>query len=547
MTIIKELLRREGNVKLFYIQSPYYWRNLYTVSEELDLETYEILVDEPAYPTEEYDSISKANKIRLWSEERYGSGAAPHNRPRMVLGEGGNASWLLDLFEDHEGVYTNKIKDVLSIGDDVVLAVSYDSYRMIEFFQAIQTEYKLRLHYLVWRDFSNRVDDDALLIQYFPYLKTAASVVICNSHDFVQPSIISVFSNERNDNWEQEMQACNSLFLDTAQGYLQEIRKRFDGNQINTGDLILYEFGSGKIKTIRIDEIIFQDPDGIMGGFLYEAVTPGLNHDNCIKLKEYRKSFAEEYDARFLSRLDEEKCEHKSACRGTCQACDHCSEELFRDSSLANGFTNYKLVEGKELTAPINGIDRMRIDLDGNGVRSLILLDTCYLNCKYCINQRTINRFPLVNQINVMDLTLALCKDVPYFTQSNGGVTFGGGEPLLYSDYIHQFHVYVPSISINVETSLNVERKAIETLIDDVQEWIIDIKDMNPEIYFKYTDAYNNQVIENLSYLISHVESNRIRCRVPLIQGYNSKEDVDKSVKQLEYMGIVRIEIFEYM
>ena len=545
MTIIKGLLRWEGTMKLFYIQSPFYWRNLYNVSEELGIETYEILVDEPTYPTEEYDNISKANKIRLWCEERYGSGAVPHNRPRLSLGVGGDIRWLLDEIEKNEGVYTDKIKRILNTGDDVVLAVSNDGYRMIEFFQAIQEEYKLRLHYLVWRDFPNRVDDDALLLQYLQYLKTAASVVICNSHDFVHPRVISFSSYERNENWEEEMAECNSLFLDTAKEYLQEIKKTFDGKKTNSDDLVIYEFGSGRVKTIRIDEIIFQDPDGTMGGFLYESITPGLNHDNCVKLKEYRKRFRDKYNPR-LWRLGEETCEHKSVCRGTCQACDQYSENLFRGSSLSEGFTNYKLVEGKELTAPINGIDRMRIDLDGNGVRSLILIDTCYLNCKYCINKHSINRFPLVNQINVMDLTLALYKDVPYFVESNGGVTFGGGEPLLYSDYIHQFHVYVPSISINVETSLNVERKAIETIIDDVDEWIIDIKDMNAEIYFKYTDTYNKQVIDNLSYLLSHVEPSRIRCRVPIIKGYNSKEDVEKSVKQLENMGIVRIETFEY-
>lgn len=532
-------------MKLFYIQSPYYWRNLYTVSEELGIETYEILVDEPAYPTEEYDNVSKANKIRLWSEERYGSGAAPHNRPRLLLGEGGDASWLLDLVEEHEGVYTNKIKDVLSIGDDVVLAVSYDCLRMIEFFQAIQEEYKLRLHYLVWRDFPTRVDDDTLLLQYLPSLKTAASAVICNSHDFVKPRIISVFSNERNENWEKEINECNSLFLDTAREYLQEIRRKFNESQTDSSELVLYEFASGQIKTIKIDGINFKDPDGTMGGFLYESVTPGLNHDHCLKLKEYRKSFREEYNPRIWS-FSEETCEHKSACRGTCRACDHYSEDLFRGSLLSDGFANYKFVEGKELTAPINGIDRMRVDLDGNGVRSLILIDTCYLNCKHCINKRLINRFPLVNQINVMDLTLALCKDMPYFVESNGGVTFGGGEPLLYSEFIHQFHVYVPSIGINVETSLNVERKAIETLIDDVEEWIIDIKDMNPEIYFKYTDTYNDQVMENLEYLLLYVEPNRIRCRVPLIKGYNSQEDVNKSVQQLKDMGVVRTEPFEY-
>lgn len=152
----------------------------------------------------------------------------------------------------------------------------------------------------------------------------------------------------------------------------------------------------------------------------------------------------------------------------------------------------------------------MRIDVDGNGVRSLILMDTCYLNCKYCINKSRINRFPLVHQMNVMDLAMALYKDVPYFLESKGGVTFGGGEPLLHSDYIHQFHIYVPAISINIETSLNVERKAIEALIDDVDEWIIDVKDLNPEIYFRYTDTYNDQVIENLLYLLSCVEASRI-------------------------------------
>ena len=70
---------------------------------------------------------------------------------------------------------------------------------------------------------------------------------------------------------------------------------------------------------------------------------------------------------------------------------------------------------------------------------------------------------------------------------------------------------------------------------------------MNPEIYFKYTDTYNDQVMDNLEYLLLYVEPNRIRCRVPLIKGFNSQEDVKKSVKQLKDMGIVRIETFEYM
>ena len=530
-------------LKLFYIQSPYYWSDLYSVAESLDIETYEILVDNPTWPTEEYDRVSKAKKIRLWSEERHGSGSTPHNLPTVTLGEDGDISWIIDEIEKREGIYTNKIRNVLNYGDDVVLAVTIDSYKMIDFFRTIQTEYNLRLHYIVWRDFPTRVDDDALLLRYLPFLETAASVVICNSHDFCHPYVLSFQANDRNADWEKETKECNALFLDTAREYLKRVKQNFEGKVTTPENILLYEFGSGKTRTIKVDEIDFSN----LGGCLYESITPGLNHDNCVRLKGYRDSFKKKYGVRTLPEIDENNCEYKSSCRGACKVCDAYSESMFFNSTLAHKFTNYNLVKDNELVAPINGIDRMRVNIDGNGVRSLILMDTCYLNCKYCINKNKINRFPLVYQQTVMELVAALIKDVPYFCESHGGVTFGGGEPLLYSDYIHQFHVYAPAISINLETSLNVEQKAIEALIEDVDEWIIDIKDMNSDIYYKYTGAYNDQVINNLIYLLSQVDPDRIRCRVPLIKDYNSLEDVEKSAEQLEKMGVVRIERFEYL
>lgn len=533
-------------MKLFYIQSPYYWRDLYKVSENLGIETYEILVDNPAWPAEEYDSVSKARKIRLWNEERYGSGAAPHNKRCITLGEGGDDSWILDEIEKNEGVYTKKIKDVLSAGDDVVLAVTADSIRMTEFFRSIQEEYHLRLHYIVWRDFPTRTDDETLLLPYMPYLKSASSAVICNSHGFCHPYVFSFGSEERNVNWEKETADCNDLFLDTARDYMKVIKERFEGNPVQAGDFLFYTFANGQVQMLRIADTEFRNQDDFEDGFVFESVTPGLNHDNCVLLKAYREKFAGEYGARLRSRMDEDHCKYKSACRGTCKWCDRCSEDLFRSSTLYDGFANHNLVKDNDLFAPINGIERMRIDLDGKGVRSLIMMDTCYLNCRYCINKARVNRFPLVHQISVMGLTYALLKDVPYFMESDGGVTFGGGEPLLYSEYIHQFHISVPKISINVETSLNVEQKAVEALIEDVDEWIIDIKDMNPEIYFKYTDAYNDQVTANLAYLLSHVNPEQIRCRVPYIHGFNTEDDVERSVMKLESMGIVRIERFEY-
>lgn len=53
-----------------------------------------------------------------------------------------------------------------------------------------------------------------------------------------------------------------------------------------------------------------------------------------------------------------------------------------------------------------------------------------------------------------------------YFQATNGGITFGGGEPLLRSDEIVDFCKRRPmEWRIYVETSLNVEQRALETAL----------------------------------------------------------------------------------
>ena len=79
-----------------------------------------------------------------------------------------------------------------------------------------------------------------------------------------------------------------------------------------------------------------------------------------------------------------------------------------------------------------------------------------------------------------------------YFLVTGGGITFGGGEPLLYSDFIAKFRNICGSAwKIYIETSLNVEREHVSTLVGIVDDWIIDIKDWNEDIYSHYTGMGN--------------------------------------------------------
>ena len=100
---------------------------------------------------------------------------------------------------------------------------------------------------------------------------------------------------------------------------------------------------------------------------------------------------------------------------------------------------------------------------------------------------------------------------------------------------------------IYVETSLNVERRAVEAVAPFVDHYYIDVKDMNPSIYRRYTSLENVRVRENLQWLADHIDKEKVTIRLPHIPGYNTADDICHSQKQLEAMGFKDFDCFEYI
>ena len=128
-------------------------------------------------------------------------------------------------------------------------------------------------------------------------------------------------------------------------------------------------------------------------------------------------------------------------------------------------------------------------------------------------------------------------------------MTFGGGEPLISCKEILHFHKICRDKGhdwkITIETSLNVPKVFVEVLEGIVDHWIVDIKDMNPEIYKAYTGEDNRQSIENLQHLIDNKA--RLTVRVPLIPSFNTEADVEHSIAILQNMGVRYIDRFTYI
>ena len=135
-----------------------------------------------------------------------------------------------------------------------------------------------------------------------------------------------------------------------------------------------------------------------------------------------------------------------------------------------------------------------------------------------------------------------------YFLYTGGGICFGGGEPLLRTDFIHEFRKLCGDAwKITAETSLTVPRSSVEIAAEVIDDFIVDIKDTNPAIYKAYTGRSNRLSMQNLRWLISAKGAEHIMVRVPLIPNFNTDADCDRSVGLLRDMGITQIDRFEYV
>ena len=198
-------------------------------------------------------------------------------------------------------------------------------------------------------------------------------------------------------------------------------------------------------------------------------------------------------------------------------------------------------------TAKIFGISRHRLTTDGEGVTTLVAFNGCPLHCRYCLN-KTSWEMDNGRDYTPESLFEEVKIDQLYFLATHGGVTFGGGEPLLQVEFIKAFRELCgPQWQILVETSLNVPFENVQTIDPILDGYIVDIKDMNPEIYQGYTGKDNSIVLTNLEWLLKNGAPNRIMVRVPHIPEFNTDEDVAKSIERLKAMGVENIDEFNYI
>lgn len=200
-----------------------------------------------------------------------------------------------------------------------------------------------------------------------------------------------------------------------------------------------------------------------------------------------------------------------------------------------------------EYTAPVIAVSRLRMKIDGPGITTLVCFHGCPLRCRWCINPFSFAPDTKCDHMTAQQLYEQVKLDELYFLSTGGGVTFGGGEPLLYPQILQDFRqICGPDWHLCAETSLSVAWEKVEQAAACIDHFYVDCKDTDPVIYQRYTSQTNNLMLSNLRKLLALIGPERITVRVPLIPEFNTEADRQRSRAMLEEMGIQNFDLFTY-
>jgi len=254
------------------------------------------------------------------------------------------------------------------------------------------------------------------------------------------------------------------------------------------------------------------------------------------------------------------------------------------------------------IIAPISNLSRCSIH-DGPGIRTVVYFMGCGMRCKWCHNPENLLSSPKVlftpikcihcgkcletchehhivrdgehvylreNCLNCGKCcdacptgTLTLCgknyyaeelvnelkKDKAYFDKSGGGITFSGGECMLYPDFLNEVCLLLEKEGILscVETALHVPYENIAKVKDKIDAFFCDFKIFNSVEHKKWTGVDNTRIKDNLIRL-SHEHKN-IHIRIPLIPSVNDNEENFKNTAEFLLScgeGIQSVELLKY-
>lgn len=197
---------------------------------------------------------------------------------------------------------------------------------------------------------------------------------------------------------------------------------------------------------------------------------------------------------------------------------------------------------------------------DGKGIRTIVFLKGCVLRCKWCCNPESqeyqiqtmmVQGKPKVigRDVTVEEVMETVIKDEPYYRRSGGGLTLSGGESLCQAEFARDLLHAAKARGMNtaMESMAGLPYEKIEMLLPYLDNYLMDIKHIDPEKHKRFTGRSNELMLENAR-KVAKSGMTRLDIRVPVIPTFNDKPEEIRAIAQFadKLPGVKKIHLLPY-
>jgi len=151
-------------------------------------------------------------------------------------------------------------------------------------------------------------------------------------------------------------------------------------------------------------------------------------------------------------------------------------------------------------------------------------------------------------KVTVEELLKEVKKDEPFYLSSGGGVTLGGGEPLVQFEFAREFlkRCKEQHLHTAIETCGYAPWAHLEKILKYVDVIYYDIKHMDPVKHKELTGVSNDLILENARQLLA-TKKDQVIIRVPIIpDGNDSEENIKNTAMFVVEVGGKMMELLPY-
>ena len=179
---------------------------------------------------------------------------------------------------------------------------------------------------------------------------------------------------------------------------------------------------------------------------------------------------------------------------------------------------------------------------DGDGIRTIVFLKGCVLRCRWCCNpesqeyaiqtMKVSGESKIIGRAVTVDEVMEIVEqDRPYYYRSGGGLTLSGGESLCQPEFARDLLRGAKERGINtaMESMACAKYEVIESILPYLDQYLLDIKHMNPAKHKEFTGKSNELMLENAKKIACSGQV-RLSIRIPVIPTFNDSEEEIRAI-----------------